>query len=188
MQTELFQAPKNFPPGFTYQDEFISKPEEESLLSEIKKLDLHPVVIRNVPSKRRVRHFGYGYSFEERRLTDPVPIPEFILPLRSRVAQLIKAIEDDLSEVLITEYPVSAVIGWHKDAAPFDVVVGISLLNPCIMKLRKGAPGSRKIIALDLIPRSVYVLDGEARADWEHHIPPAKKLRYSITFRTLKTK
>ena len=27
---------------------------------------------------------------------------------------------------------------------------------------------------------------GEARWSWEHSIPPAKELRYSITFRTLK--
>jgi alkylated DNA repair dioxygenase AlkB len=36
-----------------------------------------------------------------------------------------------------------------------------------------------------LQPRSIYILAGEARTDWEHSIPPLNALRYSITFRTL---
>jgi alkylated DNA repair protein (DNA oxidative demethylase) len=39
---------------------------------------------------------------------------------------------------------------------------------------------------LTLEPRSGYVLAGEARRSWQHSIPPAKELRYSITFRTLR--
>ena len=35
-----------------------------------------------------------------------------------------------------------------------------------------------------LEPRSVYLLSGEARRDWEHSIAPMGSLRYSITFRT----
>jgi hypothetical protein len=30
------------------------------------------------------------------------------------------------------------------------------------------------------------VLAGEARTKWQHHVPPAKSERYSITFRTLR--
>ena len=39
---------------------------------------------------------------------------------------------------------------------------------------------------LDRVPRSGYVLAGEARTAWQHHVPPTKSLRYSITFRTLR--
>ncbi|HEX7256079.1 MAG TPA: hypothetical protein VF236_09155 [Gaiellaceae bacterium] len=38
-----------------------------------------------------------------------------------------------------------------------------------------------------LEPRSGYVLTGPARTSWQHSIPPTKELRYSITFRTLRT-
>jgi hypothetical protein len=37
-----------------------------------------------------------------------------------------------------------------------------------------------------LEPGSAYVLAGEARWSWQHHIPPTPALRYSITFRTLR--
>jgi hypothetical protein len=35
-------------------------------------------------------------------------------------------------------------------------------------------------------PRSVYLLSGSARSEWEHSIPPVEALRYSVTFRNLR--
>lgn len=40
--------------------------------------------------------------------------------------------------------------------------------------------------ALQAQPRSLYRLDGAARNEWEHSIPPVEALRRSITFRTLR--
>ncbi len=46
-------------------------------------------------------------------------------------------------------------------------------------------PERRKdVFALELEPRSAYILRDEARWGWQHSIPPAKVLRHSITFRT----
>jgi alkylated DNA repair dioxygenase AlkB len=36
------------------------------------------------------------------------------------------------------------------------------------------------------MPRSIYLLTGAARTEWEHSIPAVSELRYSITFRTLR--
>jgi alkylated DNA repair dioxygenase AlkB len=38
-----------------------------------------------------------------------------------------------------------------------------------------------------LAPRSAYLLRGPVRRDWEHSIPPVEQLRYSVTFRSIKT-
>jgi hypothetical protein len=46
---------------------------------------------------------------------------------------------------------------------------------------RRGAA----VFALDLAPRSLYVLAGEARWQWQHGIAPTPALRHSITFRTM---
>jgi alkylated DNA repair dioxygenase AlkB len=35
--------------------------------------------------------------------------------------------------------------------------------------------------------RSVYLMAGESRHGYEHHIPPVDTLRYSVTFRTLRS-
>ena len=39
-----------------------------------------------------------------------------------------------------------------------------------------------------LEPRSAYLLRGAARSEWEHSIPPTERLRYSVTFRTLRAR
>jgi len=36
-----------------------------------------------------------------------------------------------------------------------------------------------------LEPRSMYLLRGPSRTEWEHGIPAVDALRYSITFRSL---
>jgi len=40
--------------------------------------------------------------------------------------------------------------------------------------------------ALRLEPRSVYLMRGLSREDWEHSIPAVEELRYSVTFRSLR--
>jgi hypothetical protein len=40
------------------------------------------------------------------------------------------------------------------------------------------------VFALELEPRSAYILRDEARWGWQHSIPPPKELRYSVTLRT----
>jgi alkylated DNA repair dioxygenase AlkB len=46
--------------------------------------------------------------------------------------------------------------------------------------------GEREVAAVELAPRSAYMLSGKARWSWQHSIPAGKALRYSVTFRTLK--
>jgi alkylated DNA repair dioxygenase AlkB len=89
-------------------------------------------------------------------------------------------------EVLVTEYTPGAGIGWHRDAPMFGVVVGVSLLGACRFRFRRGKDATAETRAVELAPRSAYVLDGEARTLWQHSIPPARALRYSVTFRTLR--
>jgi alkylated DNA repair dioxygenase AlkB len=92
----------------------------------------------------------------------------------------------DFSNVLLNEYQEGAPIGWHKDRPAFDKVVGVSLLSPCAMRLRRRVGEGFERKSAVLAPRSAYLLSGEARSGWEHSIPEAKALRYSITFRNLR--
>jgi len=88
--------------------------------------------------------------------------------------------------VLVTEYPVGATIGWHRDAPPFGIVVGVSLLSACRFRFRRTVNDRVERAETELAPRSAYVLSGPARTEWQHSIPPTTALRYSITFRTLR--
>ena len=92
---------------------------------------------------------------------------------------------DQLPHVLILEYAAGATIGWHRDKDVFDDVIGISLLSPCRFRFRRKSGSRWERAALTLEPRSVYLLRGPARTEWEHSIPAVDTLRYSITFRSL---
>jgi len=88
-------------------------------------------------------------------------------------------------EAVVTEYPAGAPIGWHRDVPQFETIVGISLLSCSRMRL-KPYKAEGKILSITLEPRSIYVLGGASRWNFQHGIPPVKSLRYSVTFRTLR--
>ena len=125
-------------------------------------------------------------------------MPGFLLALREKVAAWAQVDAPAFGMALINEYRPGSPIGWHRDAPQYDIVAGVSLLSACRMKLRpyvrpselaRGTT-SRRIATheVELEPRSVYLMRGEARYEFEHHIPPVAALRYSITFRTLRAR
>jgi alkylated DNA repair dioxygenase AlkB len=172
--------------GFTDVPEFVAPAEEATLLESLAGLEFHQVRMRGVTAKRRVIQFGVNYSFETFKLTEAPPLPSFLLPVRDRAAALAGVAPDALLEGLLTEYQPGAAIGWHRDAPPFDIVIGISLLAPARFRFRRGEVRAWETKEVLLEPRSAYVLTGPARSQWQHSIPPMKELRYSITFRTLR--
>ena len=174
--------------GLRFMEEFITADEELGLLERIQSLDFQDMKMRGVVAKRRVIHYGVNYSFETFKATAGAPIPEYLFPLRERSAQFAGISAAALEEALVTEYTPGAAIGWHRDAHPFDIVIGISLLSASRFRFRRGKVRAWETAELPLPPRSVYVLTGPARTEWEHSIPPVKELRYSVTFRTLRKK
>jgi hypothetical protein len=54
-----------------------------------------------------------------------------------------------------------------------------SIASTCFRR-KSGSAWQRA--SLRLAPRSVYLLSGPARTQWEHSIPPLAGLCYSITF------
>ena len=94
--------------------------------------------------------------------------------------------EDRLQHVLVTEYALGAAIGWHKDRPEFEDVIGISLGAPCFFRFRRKKGTRWERAAIELQPGSSYLMRGPARWDWQHSIPPVDKLRYSVTFRSLR--
>ena len=174
------------PDGFVYRPEFLSEDEERALVAAIGDFDFAEVRMRGQVARRTVRHFGYRYEYESWQLVPADPIPASLSWLRDRAASLIAVEPEALAETLVTRYPASAGIGWHRDAPMFGPkVVGVSLLAACTMRFQLRATGVRETWSVELEPRSAYVLAGAARSAWQHSIPSTKSLRYSITFRTL---
>ena len=174
------------PPGFVYQPDFLTPDEERSVLAGVTGLDFHDVKMRGQVARRRTTHFGWTYGYETWRIEPGPPIPDFLLTLRERAAAVGRVAADDLVEVLVTHYPLGAGIGWPRDAPMFGVVVGVSLASACRFRFQRGKGSERRTAVATLEPRSTYALDGEARWQWQHSIPPARTERYSVTYRTLR--
>ena len=58
-------------------------------------------------------------------------MPEFLLPVRARLADFVSVAPEELAEALVTEYPAGAGIGWHRDAPAFGIVAAVSLGSSC---------------------------------------------------------
>ena len=175
----------SLPQGFKYQSDFLNREEEQFLLQRIKTLPFRELQFHGFTGKRRVVSFGWRYDFNGGGLTKTEDIPEFLSGFRARAERFAGIGAGDFQQVLITEYSPGAAIGWHKDSRVFGDVVGISLLSPCTFRLRLKAVGRWHRRNLIAEPRSIYLLRGPSRAEWEHSIPAVESLRYSITFRNV---
>ena len=191
MVPSLFEP--DLPDGFVYRPGFISAQEEVELIEAIKDVEFSTFEMRGVVARRRVAFFGSSYDAGR---TKTLPLPDFLLPLRERAATLAGVSADGLAMALINEYPPGAPIGWHRDAPQYDVVFGVSLRSACRMMFRpyvspsaqraSESPRRKSTHEIMLDRRSAYLMAGESRSAYEHHIPAVAELRYSITFRTLR--
>jgi len=184
-QASLFDDPAPGPPGFLYRTGVIDEAEEAALADALGRLELRAFEMRGYSARRRVASFGVRYRGAGPELEEGPPIPEFLLALRHKAADLASLAPGALVHALVNEYPPGAPIGWHRDRPAFGQVVGFSLLSPCVMRFRKARDSGWERRSQTLEPRSAYWLAGEARSVWEHSIPPVETLRYSVTFRTL---
>jgi alkylated DNA repair protein (DNA oxidative demethylase) len=171
--------------GLEYQPELISVDEERQILDHIEGLDYDEIHMHGQVAKRTVRQFGLKYEFGTWKLEETEPLPDGLRPARDAAAELADVAPEEFAQVLVSRYPDGAGIGWHRDAPAFANVVGISLLSPCRMRFQRGKGEARESFALELEPRSGYLLSGSVRWAWQHSIPATRSLRYSLTFRTL---
>jgi alkylated DNA repair dioxygenase AlkB len=176
------------PAGFTYHPDAITVDEEAALLDLLSAMTYEEVRMHGVVARRTVRHFGYDYGYDSRRVRKGEPLPGELEWVRQRAGEVAGVTAQSLVEILVTRYPAGASIGWHRDAPMFgSPVIGVSIGSPCRMRFRRtAARGEPRAFAIELEPRSIYVIGGAARWAWQHHIPATKDVRYSITFRPLR--
>ena len=178
-QGELFgsrlAAGASLPAGMTYEPGFIGREEESALLEHLETLEFTEAKHREYTAKRRIA------------LYQP-EVPRFLLPLRDKVAARAALPPQAFVHALVNEYRPGTPLGWHRDSPEYGVVAGVSLGGWCTMRLRPYPPKKGRnpdVLALELAPRSAYLLRDEARWQWQHSIAATKELRYSISFRTM---
>ena len=182
---DLFDAPA-LPRGLEYHADFLTAQEEAALLRAFVDLPFHEAKFQQYTARRRVDRYGLVFDEERRVWVEGRPLPAFLVDLRERVAASRRMRVEAFVHALVTEYRPGTPIGWHRDKPEYGIVVGISLASACRMRFRPYANQHDRnaVVGLTLEPRSLYVMADEIRRDWQHSIPPAKALRYSVTFRT----
>ena len=183
MQQVLFAAP--LVPGPAAWHDVVTPDEEKALIAAIDAAGLTPFQFQGWEGKRLTASFGWHYDFASAVLARGEPMPDWLLPLRTRVARLAGLEPDTLEQALVIRYDSGAGINWHRDRPVFEHVVGVSLGAPAVLRLRRRTAARFERGSVSLPPRGAYHLSGEMRWEWEHSIVPMAQRRWSVTFRSL---
>ena len=182
---DLFGAP-SLPAGLEYRPGFLDNDHESALLGEFASLPFREAPFRQYVARRRVVRFGHDGYAATGELQDGGPWPAWLVDLARKAGAVAQVDHRAFVHALVTEYRPGTPIGWHRDKPDYGTVVGISLASACRMRFRPYDNRHERaaVVALELAPRSLYVMRGDIRWRWQHQIPPVKALRYSVTFRT----
>ncbi len=193
LQSSLFETPQPTISGLTYIPDFIDSTTESVL---IKTIDAQPWMTE---LKRRVQHYGWRYDYKARSVTNDLRIGALTDWLQSYAARLQQAglFADTPDQVIINEYQPGQGISAHIDCVPCfaDTIASLSLGSPCVMDYNHSKTGEKSSLLLE--PRSLIVLSGDARYQWQHAIAGRKTDRHngqiiqrarriSLTFRKVK--
>ena len=183
-QQSLFEEAA-LPSGLAHREAFVTREEEAELIAGIAALELREAQYKEFTAKRRVASFGSGFDYDANELVPAPVIAPFLMPLRDKIAAWAGIDAAEFGYALVSEYRPGTQLGWHRDVPQFEMIAGVSLGGIARMRFRPYPPrkGDR-ILALDLAPRSAYILREDARWKWQHSIAPTPGLRFSITFRT----
>jgi alkylated DNA repair dioxygenase AlkB len=183
MIPDLFDHP--ILPGLGVASDVVTEIEERSLIAAIDATELSPFRFQRWTGKRLTSSYGWHYDFETSRVARAEPIPDWLLPIRERVAMFAGLAPELLIQALLIRYDPGAGIGWHRDRPIYEHVIGLSLGAPAEMRFRRRL-GDRDFerATLPLEPRAAYHLSGPARHAWEHSIVELDRTRWSITFRS----
>jgi len=123
------------------------------------------------------------------------PLPEWLSWLIARV-RADRWLEAPVVNAVINEYLPGQGIGPHIDHLAFGPrVAAVSLGGAAMLDLTSSPGPAAPKVSLDVQPRSLWVLGGEARTHWLHSIAPRqsdvvrgakrpRERRISITLRT----
>ncbi|KAI9104597.1 hypothetical protein DFS34DRAFT_603777 [Phlyctochytrium arcticum] len=209
-------------PGLILVPEFVSACQEDTLLNVIrggfsqdpsfkKELKFMESLDEERPTskwanlkRRRVQHFGYRFDYTLNGVdkTGIDPMPAYCNALFEKYANMFPAhpVPDQLT---INEYWPGGGIAPHTDVHSVlgEFILSLSLDSGVVMEFRRvdgSVPSGYRTISVYLPPRSLIIMSGPARYDWEHGIRPRRTdivdgrsvergTRLSLTFRNVKS-
>lgn len=169
--------------GLTEVLEYISKSEEKELIDFIDRQEWSNAL------SRRTQHYGYEYTYKTPDAKETTPIPK-------EFQKYIKDIDSRFNQVIVNEYVPGQGISPHIDHTRLfgDTIASISLGSATIFNFDRSGYES---VSLYLQPRTLIIMEDDARWKWLHSIPARKsdkvdgkiinrERRISLTFRIKK--
>jgi alkylated DNA repair dioxygenase AlkB len=179
-------------PGLRYIPDYLKPMDHDDLLAIIDRQ------IWMTDLKRRVQHYGYRYDYKSRSVDASMylgQLPHWIAPLARRLKADGLTLETP-DQLIVNEYMPGQGIASHVDCEPCfgNVIVSITLGSGCIMNF--SGVKTKAHVPIYFMPRSVVIMQDEARHDWKHGILPRKTdefegktlprgRRVSLTFRSV---
>ncbi|KAJ5902597.1 hypothetical protein N7495_003125 [Penicillium taxi] len=151
------------PSGIYWQNDFISAEHEQRLIS----IFLHELEWP-VRTGRTSLHYGYTFDYKTFGIDPEIPYKEFPDWLQPLIPTTESRPPD---QVCLQYYPPGAGIPPHADAhRAWDQLYALSLGAPVIMQFRK----DEERVDVDLVPRCMMQMAGDARLHWTHGIKKRK--------------
>jgi len=178
--------------GLSYIADFIGEANEADILTQI------DATSWSTELERRVQHYGYRYDYKARRIDASMQLGELPVWLDTLCDQLVhdQVFVKKPDQVIINEYQPGQGISPHIDCQPCfdDTIASLSLGSGCVMDFEAKADRTKMSVYLE--PRSLVVLQGDARYRWKHSIPKRirdtyagvaweRARRVSLTFRNV---
>jgi alkylated DNA repair dioxygenase AlkB len=161
--------------GLKYIPDYITENEQAELLELIDRQ------IWMETLKRRVQHYGYKYDYKKRGLDSSLylgSLPNWILKIADKLYES-KLTEKITDQVIINEYmPVQGIADHIDCPSCFDkTIISLSLGSTCVMNFTHVKTLEK--IPILLYPKSLIILQEDARYEWKHGIAPRKKDKYA---------
>lgn len=200
MQLNLFnnsEKPETQILGLQLLTHYIPEEIEKNLINEIEsQLWLNDL-------SRKVQHYGYKYDYKAKSVSDLIrldQIPDWLDIISSKLKQE-NHFKEKPNQIIINEYIPGQGISNHIDCEPCfgNVIASLSLASDIVMNftnVNDTAFQTGHIVPILLPRRSLLIIKGNARYNWQHGIKKVKwdtfnnlKLqrnrRISITFRNV---
>lgn len=171
-------------PGLALATEIMTPEYEQEMIALIDRLELADAP-QPEAGRRFNRAFGWGYDPKSYDLVPADPLPVEMESLRYVAAEFAGIDPDDMSHCMVSRFEPGSMIPWLKMRGIWNQLVGISLGNSTPISFRKAADSGAECIDLRLEPRTMYLLSGEVRYDYEHSFPATEEARWCLWFRDL---
>lgn len=178
---------EHLPPGFLFKPDFLSAAEADEYLRTFAAMPFAIFSMRGHTLRRQVRAFGMGFGMNFRSLHPAEPMPPFLLRLRDRAARVLRTSGSHFEQALVQRYPAGAAIGFHLDDSAFgSPIIGVSFGGSARLRFQH-REGEQLPVAIHLHAGCLYALRGAARTQWLHGVDGIRDLRYSVTFRKIRS-